>query len=133
MPFYYRWYFRTGSKGDFEYLVTLLKPQPVDTRVGTRDMDVQDPGSNIPGITDPTLGGVLQLGGALRGARSRISTRPSSQNGRTYENWDQPYPRSIPESARGVHQPAGRLRGADRRRRQRGERASPASPTIPIR
>ena len=71
MPVYYRWYFRTGSKGDFEYLVTLLKPQPVDTRVGTRDMDVQDPGSNIPGITDPALGGVLRLGGALRGAGRR--------------------------------------------------------------
>jgi hypothetical protein len=29
-------------------------------------MDVQHPGSNIPGITDPPLGGVLRLGGAPR-------------------------------------------------------------------
>lgn len=73
MPYYYRWYFRTGSVGDFEYLVRLLKPKPVDSRVGLRDMDVQNPGANIQGITDETdataeqkLGGVLKLGGALR-------------------------------------------------------------------
>ena len=63
---YYRWYFRTGDRGDFEYLVSLLKPQPVDPAVGTRDMDVQDPGSNLPGIDDPALVGILRLGGALR-------------------------------------------------------------------
>jgi hypothetical protein len=91
MPAYYRWYFRTGSKGDFEYLVTLLKPQPIDTRVGTRDMDVQDPGSNIPGITDPPLGGVLRLGGALRVPDADMSTA-DLQERRKYENWDQPYP-----------------------------------------
>jgi hypothetical protein len=91
MPVYFRWYFRTGSKGDFEYLVSLLKPQPVDTRVGTRDMDVQDPGSNIPGITDPPLGGVLRLGGALRVPDADLS-RDDLRQRQKYENWDQPYP-----------------------------------------
>ncbi len=73
LPYYYRWAFNTGSKGDFEYLVRLLKPQPVDKRVGTRDMDVQKPGANIKGIIDAPdatedqeLGGILKLGGALR-------------------------------------------------------------------
>ena len=33
-PYYYRWYFRTGDVGDFEYLVRLLEPRPVDPRVG---------------------------------------------------------------------------------------------------
>jgi hypothetical protein len=65
-PYYHRWYFRTGTVGDFEYLVRLLKPQPVDGRVGTRDMDVQEPGVNIAGITSTDLEGVLKLGGALR-------------------------------------------------------------------
>ena len=46
---YYRWFFRTGAIGDFEYLVRLLQPRPVDARVGTRDMDVLDPGANLPG------------------------------------------------------------------------------------
>ena len=91
MPVYFRWYFRTGSKGDFEYLVTLLKPQPIDTRVGTRDMDVQDPGSNIPGITDPSLGGVLPLGGALRVPDADLNVADLAKR-QKYENWDQPYP-----------------------------------------
>jgi hypothetical protein len=91
MPVYFRWYFRTGSKGDFEYLVTLLKPQPIDTRVGTRDMDVQDPGSNIPGIADPALGGVLPLGGALRVPDADLNVVDLAKR-QKYENWDQPYP-----------------------------------------
>ncbi len=67
LPFYHRWYFRTGTVGDFEYLVRLLEPKPVDSRVGKRDMDVQHPGANLKGIdaTDE-LKGVLKLGGALR-------------------------------------------------------------------
>jgi hypothetical protein len=91
MPVYYRWYFRTGSKGDFEYLVTLLKPQAVNSQVGTRAMDVQDPGSNIPGITDPALGGVLRLGGALEVPDADLN--PSELATRQkYDNWNQPYP-----------------------------------------
>jgi hypothetical protein len=73
LPFYHRWYFRSGDVGDFEYLVRLLKPQPIDSRVGTRDIDVQRPGANLRGIVDAPgapeteqLGGVLKLGGALR-------------------------------------------------------------------
>lgn len=73
-PVYHRWYFRTGTVGDFEYLIRLLEPKPVDNRVGRRDMDVIDPGANIDGIGDnpengidvPQLGGILRLGGALR-------------------------------------------------------------------
>ncbi|MGH8196273.1 MAG: hypothetical protein ACREQ8_18035 [Woeseiaceae bacterium] len=73
IPVYHRWYFRTGEIGDFEYLVRLLKPQPIDSRVGLRDMDVQRPGANIRGIIDAAtatdeerLHGILKLGGALK-------------------------------------------------------------------
>ena len=90
-PFYYRWYFSTGSHGDFEYLVSLLKPQPVNAMVGIRDMDVQDPGSNIPGITDPALAGILRLGGALQVPQVDLSTDELADR-QKYENWDQPYP-----------------------------------------
>jgi hypothetical protein len=65
-PYYHRWYFRTGTVGDFEYLVRLLKPKPVDRRVGTRDLDVLNPGSGLPGIDIPSLNGILKLGGALQ-------------------------------------------------------------------
>ena len=90
-PVYYRWFFRTGSRGDFEFLVRLLKPRPVDKRVGTRDMDVQDPAPNIPGILDPELGGILRLGGALRVPDADLDEDDLAER-RKYENWDQPYP-----------------------------------------
>jgi hypothetical protein len=89
--FYHRWYFRTGTVGDFEYLVRLLEPRPVDPRVGQRDMDVQRPGSNLPGITDPTLAGVLRLGGALRVPEASLNPEELAEAQR-YENWDQPSP-----------------------------------------
>ena len=90
-PFYYRWYFRTGALGDFEYLVEQLRPQSADPRVGTRDMDVQDPGSGLPPIAVPALGGVLRLGGALQVPDADLDPDQLAQR-QAYENWDQPYP-----------------------------------------
>ena len=87
-PIYHRWFFRTGSRGDFESLVRLLVPRPADSRVGRRDMDVQEPGSNIPGITDPELAGVLKLGGALLAPLSAAAEAEIAK----WETWDQPYP-----------------------------------------
>jgi len=62
-PVYYEWFFRTGTGGDFEYLVDLLEPRPVDDRVGIRDMDMQSPEFGVPGLTDPP---VMGLEGALK-------------------------------------------------------------------
>jgi hypothetical protein len=86
-PYYYRWYFRTGTVGDFEYLVRLLEPKPVDNRVGRRDVDVLDPGSNINGIADEELGGILKLGGALQ---IPWETMPKEDKAVVlkFENWD---------------------------------------------
>ncbi len=91
-PYYHQWFFKTGSLGDFEYLVRLLEPKPIDSRVGTRAMDVQQPGANVSGINNPELGGILKLGGALRipfatmgEADQEIFTK--------YDTWDEhPYP-----------------------------------------
>lgn len=101
-PVYHRWYFRTGAIGDFEYLVRLLEPQPMDSRVGRRDLDVTAPGSNLSGITDndengqpvPQLDGVLKLGGALR---IPVDTLPDDEKAEVekYDGWDQPYPRTF--------------------------------------
>lgn len=101
-PVYHRWYFRTGNVGDFEYLVRLLEPKPMDVRVGRRDMDVTDPGSNITGIGDdpengtevPQLGGVLRLGGALQIPVDTMKEEDLEEY-KKYENWDQPYPRNF--------------------------------------
>jgi hypothetical protein len=100
LPFYHRWYFRTGDQGDFEYLVRLLQARPIDARVGVRDVDVRQPGSGIRGVTDPAFGGVLKLGGALRVPRAALSEEERAVAER-YEHWDQqppaaaPYPQDI--------------------------------------
>lgn len=103
MPYYHRWYFRTGTVGDFEYLVRLLEPKPIDARVGNRDIDVQDPGVNIKGIVDDPaateeqqLNGVLKLGGALR-VPDIFYTPEEFETVEKYRNWatlnnTQPYP-----------------------------------------
>jgi hypothetical protein len=88
-PYYHRWYFRTGSVGDFEYLVRLLEPRTVDPRVGHRDMDVQAPGANLPAI--PELGGILRLGGALRAPLASLSEDALKEYDR-FEHWGRPYP-----------------------------------------
>jgi hypothetical protein len=90
-PVYFRWYFRTGNVGDFEYLVRLLEPKALDKDVGTRDMDVQDPGTNLPGINDPELEGILKLGGALRIPPGSLDPDDQAEADR-YDNWAQPYP-----------------------------------------
>src|SRR5262249_2908527 len=90
-PVYFRWHFRTGVIGDFEYLVRLLQPKPVDSRVGQRDMDAQRPGSNLPGIDNPDLGGVLRLGGALRVPEISLNQEQRDE-AKKFEDWDQPYP-----------------------------------------
>ena len=91
-PYYYRWYFRTGAVGDFEYLVRLLQPRTVDPRVGRRDMDVQKPGMNLPGITN--LGGILRLGGALQAPLKTLSEEDRKEYD-SFEAWstsNEPYP-----------------------------------------
>ena len=70
-PVYHRWYFRTGTVGDFEYLVRLLKPRTVDPRVGRRPSTSNGPDANLPAI--PELGGILRLGGALRAPLTTLS------------------------------------------------------------
>jgi hypothetical protein len=91
-PFYHRWFFRTGATGDFEALVRLLVPKPVDRRVGTREMDVQNPGSNVRGLDKPELGGILKLGGALR-PPSNVPPDPPD----IFERWDETFPRPLQE------------------------------------
>ncbi len=101
IPYYYRSFFKTGSKGDFEYLVRLLKPQPINSEVGLRDIDVQQPGANIAGIIDDPatpedlkLHGVLKLGGALKIPDAFYSPEEYKEV-KKYREWykqTQPYP-----------------------------------------
>jgi len=96
LPVYYRWYFRTGSRGDFEDLVRVLEPRPVDSRVGTRDLDVSDPAPGIGGITGPDGDGVLRLGGALQAPRATMPPDERAE-AESYDAWADPYPHPFQE------------------------------------
>ncbi|MGH9173723.1 MAG: hypothetical protein ACRD1H_05180, partial [Vicinamibacterales bacterium] len=72
-PIYYEWYFRTGQNEDFESLVDLILPRPVDKQVGIRDMDGSAPGfgltrgTDIGAIEPPTVNQeIIGLEGALK-------------------------------------------------------------------
>jgi hypothetical protein len=91
LPYYHRWFFRTGAVGDFEFLVRKLRPRPVDPRVGTRDIDVLDPGANLPPIADNDPPGVLPLGGALRVPAEALTPEAEAERERR-DHWAQPYP-----------------------------------------
>lgn len=95
LPYYHRWYFRTGDQGDFEYLVRILQPRTLDARVGVRDVDLRHPGSNISGVTDPAMGGILKLGGALRVPAEALSDVEIETRHR-FEEWDQSPPAAAP-------------------------------------
>ncbi len=80
LPYYYRWQFRTGLRGDFEYLVRLLKPVPLDDRVGKRNIDCSDPGFEITLPADPDKPELYVLGleGALRHPDATTSPCPGT-------------------------------------------------------
>jgi hypothetical protein len=95
-PYYHRWYFRTGTAGDFEYLVNMLKPKAADKKVGVRDLDVLHPGSNLPPIDHPVdLNGVLKLGGALKVPYDTLKPEDKAEVDK-YDRWDEsPYPHAF--------------------------------------
>lgn len=56
-PIYYQWEFLTGEYGDFESLVSLLKPIVTDPENGKIPMDLSAPGFGLDGLsTTPVLG-----------------------------------------------------------------------------
>src|SRR5262249_20347201 len=58
LPVYFHWEFRTGPEGDFESLALALKPSVPDG-VGTRTIDISEPGFPASGAT------IAQMEGAL--------------------------------------------------------------------
>jgi hypothetical protein len=75
-PVYYSWQFMTGQDGDFETLVRKLEAREVDPKVGTREMDIQQPGMNVNFGAGPVFGnGTLMLEGAVlppNGSNTRL-------------------------------------------------------------
>ena len=112
-PIYYRWYFRTGSHGDFEYLVRLLKPQPVDTRVGTSRHRRTGPGIEYS-RHHATRRSAASCGWAERCRFPMpISTTASWQNAETLRELGPALSATRSRRAGRLRQPARRLRRAD--------------------
>ncbi|MCK5694975.1 MAG: fibronectin type III domain-containing protein, partial [Bacteroidales bacterium] len=69
LPYYYKWEFRTSIRGDFEYLLRLLKPRDLPG-LGTRDMNCEKPGYGIAGVNRSGIetpnNYILKLEGALQ-------------------------------------------------------------------
>ncbi len=91
VPVYHRWYFHTGTRGDFEELVRILEPRIVDSRVGARDVDVADPAPNLDGISGPDGDGVLRFGGALRAPLETLPPAEEDEYHR-FDQWAEPFP-----------------------------------------
>jgi hypothetical protein len=83
-PIYYRWFFRTGEQGDFEFLADLLDPRPVDKRVGVRSMDMQSPGYEVEGMSGALR--VMGLEGALKSTEMEGSPVQWPPSGTVFEN-----------------------------------------------
>jgi hypothetical protein len=63
LPVYHQWEFSTGGEGDFKSLVLRLESRSQLPGVGTRQLDVTEPGFGIAARTEETT---VELGGALR-------------------------------------------------------------------
>ncbi len=83
-PVYFRWFFRTGDKGDFEFLVDLLDPRPADKRVGVRSMDMQNPGYEVEGMSGSLR--VMGLEGALKSTEMEPSPAQWPPPGTNFNN-----------------------------------------------
>jgi hypothetical protein len=69
LPYYYRWDFRTGTRGDFESLVRLLQPRRELPGLGLRPMSCAAVGYGLPPVVVPGKlpgrGYVLDFEGAI--------------------------------------------------------------------
>jgi hypothetical protein len=75
LPVYYQWEFRTGTGGDFESLVGLLKAREIPDTVGKRPIDISQPGFPIQFASPPTEAATtLGLEGALKVVGSKSDT-----------------------------------------------------------
>ena len=69
IPYYFKWSFGTGLRGDFEYAVRLLRAQAPADGVGYRTLDCSNPGYGVPAVNrtepPPEESHIIDMGGAL--------------------------------------------------------------------
>ena len=74
MPYYYRWEFRTGLRGDFEQLVRLLEPRKL-SGLGLRDIDCARPGFGTRGVNRGSLDAPESQYLGMEGALQSLDTQ----------------------------------------------------------
>ena len=125
-PVYFRWRFRTGTIGDFEYLVRLLEPKPVDKRVGR-----PRPGRAATGHgaghhrSQPCTARCRSAGPCAYRAAASPPTELAEVERR--ENWAAAVSARVSARSRGAHQSGRRIHRTGRRRRPTPPPACPAS------
>ena len=82
LPVLYSWEFTTGAAGDFESLVKALEPRPLPEGIGTRDLDVSDPGGGLPKERPSAPRVKLGLEGALRAPGAKPTAWPRGKGPR---------------------------------------------------
>jgi len=87
LPYYFKWEFRTGLRGDFEYLVRLLERRVIDERVGIRHINCRFPRYDFQNIVsveeladDDELKHSLGLEGALRSLQTEPTKWPTKKD-----------------------------------------------------
>jgi hypothetical protein len=77
LPYYYRWEFGTGLRGDFERLVRLLEPRQLSS-IGLRDIDCARPGYGARGVNRAGLEAPQRYSLAMEGALQSLDTHYTS-------------------------------------------------------
>ena len=85
LPYYYKWEFRTSLRGDFEYLLRLLKTRKLPG-LGTRDMNCEKPGYGISGINRAGIRSQDNHNLKLEGALQSIETKYTPWGNDRYES-----------------------------------------------
>lgn len=89
LPYYYRWEFGTGLRGDFEHLVRLLEPRKL-SGLGIRNIDCEWPGYGVRGVNRLGLADPESHYLGMEGALKSVDTQYTPW-GRDPEN-DPPQP-----------------------------------------
>ncbi len=74
LPYYYRWEFSTGLRGDFEHLVRLLERRSL-SGLGVRDIDCQHPGFGVRGVNPAGPGAPESHYLGMEGALQSLDTQ----------------------------------------------------------
>ena len=82
-PFYHYWEFGTGELGDFESLVSALKPIITKEDTGKLQMDIQDPGFNLQSVASSETIGVE---GALKPPGMESDKFPNGSGDTEFQN-----------------------------------------------